>query len=247
MTKENIQAAIHSLSDSEKLSFFVDGEKARNRFDHNQEKKESHSTDHVSNRAFLLFKWIYVAVFAKAKGPSKAREVLPLYDHLFSSLTKDRQSKEAARAALNKFVLGTENITNKRLCTALSFFALAKEEDVYPTEKEEIERLFSRKKDVLFNQVDLFVQALFRCFLLGGEVSPDNILIDKGDLCSGIVYYHHKRIIPTLSGNYSLSAFQEEAEKGIDRASDQFPLEEVKTVMVFYPSVGLSVSCPVEE
>lgn len=247
MNKEQLIQSTLNLTDRKQLSFFVDGEKARDRFNLEETKETEAVTDYASDMAFLLFKWISVAVYAKAKGPAKAKDILPVFSRARDKSGQEEEVIDKALKTIKDFLIGNGTVNRNRLCSSLFPFALEKEISSYPEEEKEIMKIASKQEEVIHNQVNLFTQTLFRCFLLKNSVNPNDISPDLENLSTGTVYYHHRRIIPTINGSYSLSSFKEEAIKGIKEASDTFPFEGVKEVMLFYPSVGLSISFPIKE
>lgn len=243
MNRQELIGEIKKILDRKELSFFKDGEKAMDRFDNSERKKESED-DFVSDTAFLLFKWISAAVFAKAKGPCKGKSILPVFESLLDKLGLSEEEKDKARKILNDFVLWKMDITNHRLISVLLPFAVEREIKGHLDDEKKIRKDCSKNEEVLFNQVNLFTQSLFRCFLLKDTLDPESIRSDFDNLSSGIVSYHKKRIIPTISGSYSLASFKDEVLKGIKQASDSYPFETIDTVRLFYPSIGLSIGYP---
>ncbi len=242
MNKEELIERIKQITDRKQLSFFVDGEQARDRFNHDENEKSEVILDHGSNRAFLLFKWISYSVFAKAKGANKAKNILPIYSRIFEKYGLEENTTEEAIKTVKDFLIGNGTVTNSMLCDSRYPFSLQEEISRYPDDEKEIRKAYNKQKEIIFNQVNLFTQARFRCFLLDKALDPNDICPDLDNFSSGIVYCHHKRFIPTINGSYSLSSFKEEAIKGIKEASASFPYERVEKIMLFYPSVGLSIS-----
>lgn len=241
MNKEELIQRMEQITDRKQLSFFVDGEPARDRFNHDESEKSKVIFDHGSNRAFLLFKWISYGVFAKARGANKAKNILPIYSRIFDKYGLEEKVTDDAVKTVKDFLIGNGEVTNSMLCSARYPFSLQEEINLYPEDEKEIRKIYSKEKEVIFNQVNLFTQARFRCFLLNKTLDANDICPDLDNFSSGIVYCHHKRIIPTINGSYSLASFKEEAIKGIQEASNSFPYENVEEIRLFYPSVGLSI------
>ena len=228
MNKEELIQRIEQITDRKQLSFFVDGEPARDRFNHDESEKSEVIFDHGSNRAFLLFKWISYGVFAKARGANKAKNILPIYSRIFDKYGLEEKVTDDAVKTVKDFLIGNGEVTNSMLCSARYPFSLQEEINLYPEDEKEIRKIYSKEKEVIFNQVNLFTQARFRCFLLNKTLDANDICPDLDNFSSGIVYCHHKRIIPTINGSYSLASFKEEAIKGMKEASNSFPYENVE-------------------
>lgn len=230
MNKKELLSKIETLSSTEEITFIVDHEKVKNRFDTVENNRELRIDD-ISMISLHLYSWIANAVFFKGRGGGK--EGLKVFREEFDKIAIGAELKEKALNTLKDF-FKTKNITTMNLTEILYPLAVRELE-----EKNSISAQKEGKINAhIVNQATLFIRSLFQSFLINDQINPKEIR--SYSLSSPIFFYRDKMIVPTPLNAFTLNGFKTIASRAIESVDEN--LDFVSEILVLYLSRSILAS-----
>lgn len=243
MNKEKLRNKIETIIDESNIDFYVMGAKASSRFDYDKTVELEPLNDEMI-LGYRLYAIIADAVFYKAKRKEDVKKGESIITSYFQKVLnripkeyKDDANSEVikANAVLNDFIYSKKIVeVSTLLATFFPIIVLDYAIDNNSLDKKKIQNA-KKNRERIINFALLSIRSLFRAFLTIIPVDENTELkIDVDNPINGIFKFKDSLFIPTNRNAFSLKDFKTVIKEGIDRISDNFSLQEIKNINVFY-------------
>ena len=243
MKQQELIEKILDLHDEQKFSFSINGEKVENRFDH--ENISQYKEEDIENRlSYSLYSYIASAIIFKAQSKEMTKNGYDHLDRQWESIIQQQKVdifdnskvvKDNAMRLLNSFLMTDEEVTMDMMLAKFAPLCVLKEISINPSKARKVVRVFSRKKEVIFNQAVLFSRALYHSFLGRKDIVADKIHPDYENLSDGIFSYDGIELfISSWQNAFSVDGYKKVVLDSLENISDNFPLKDIQKVSLIY-------------
>lgn len=243
MNIQELSNAISAINDENQISFTVADQKLTSRFDVNDPKSNNH-IDYLTEISFVIYAYVIDAIIFKAQGKEKSKVGYRYFDEEWSKIVKAQKpdilqeaetEKNNALYVLNSFLFTGEKTLMSDLMAKFAPLAVLKVMNLFPSDEKAIMKLFSKNKEVIFNQVLLFTRSILHSFFNTNGIDASKMRVDFDDISNGLFSYDNQvLIIPSYEYAFTLNAYKKVAIKHLEKLSKNFPISELKGVCVIY-------------
>ncbi len=245
MNHNEIIQSIQEINDESRIHFSVGDEKAENRFDY-ENASQYEEGNLITEISYMLYSYIANAIIFKAQGKEKCNLGYSLFDTEWEGLIQKKEIslfdnqkvvKDDAMRLLNDFLSTSKEIRLNQLIDKFLPLCILKECIEHKDAERKAIRTFKKKKDVITNQVTLFIRSLYHSFLTRSDILPNRILPDYQNLSNGIFSYDDSSLyLPTWQNAFTLESYKKVIKKSLLSLSSAFPIESIKKISVIFLS-----------
>lgn len=245
MNHIEIIQSIQEIKDESKIHFSVGDEKAENRFDY-ENANQYEEGNLITEISYMLYSYIANAIIFKAQSKEKSEYGYSLFDRQWEDLIQKKEIslfenqkvvKDDAMRLLGDFLSTAKEIRLNQLIDKFLPLCILKESIEQKDSERKAIRAFKKKKEVITNQVTLFIRSLYHSFLTRSDILPLKIRPDFDDLSNGIFSYDEVSLyLPTWQNAFTLESYKKVIKKSLLLLSSSFPIESVKEISVIFLS-----------
>ncbi len=245
MNHIEIIQSIQEITDESKIHFSVGDEKAENRFDY-ENANQYEEGNLITEISYMLYSYIANAIIFKAQGKEKSEYGYSLFDKQWEDLIQKKELslfdnqkviKDDAMRLLGDFLFTAKDIRLNQLIDKFLPICILKESIEHKESERKAIRAFKKKKDVITNQVTLFIRSLYHAFLTRSDILPLQIHPDDADLSNGIFSYNETSLyFSTWQNAFTLESYKKVIKKSLLLLSSSFPIESIKKISVIFLS-----------
>ncbi len=243
MNHSELTDRINEIHDETGFSFFVNGQKVENRFDH-ENRFQYKEADIENQLAYSLYSYIASAIIFKAQSKEMTKKGYDCLDRQWENIIQSQKTdifdnskviKDNAMRLLKSFLMSDDDVTMEMMLAKFSPLCVLKDISLQPKKAKKIMRTFNRKKEIIFNQVILFLRALYHSFLGRKDIIADRIHPDYENLSNGIFSYDETEIlVPSWQNAFCMDGYKKVVTETLSQLSDNFPMKDVCNISLIY-------------